>query len=109
MLVNCIKVVIEWDIRDDSIYSYIEGSGESAFEGMKLQTWVLLRLLDYMDDDEELILNKYPADIDREIKNIGIVIKRLFIENPNGMSVAYYFCLGYATGKMDCIDGRNGF
>lgn len=108
-LVGSVRIVIEWDARDSSIYSYLEASDEPRFEGMKLQTWVLLRLLNYMDDDEELIPNKYPGDIDREVKNVGLVVKKLFINEPTRIEEAYYFCLGYATGKMDCLDGRPGW
>lgn len=97
---DSVRLTIGYDPRDGILVSMIEPLGVPADIAEQCQVWTLLRMMNFMDDDEELKSN-YIKDLPREIVNIGIVMRGIFLAGPQRIRDALHFCAGYDAGYTD--------
>jgi hypothetical protein len=99
-------ITIRVDDRDNSLTSYFQNPPGGRWDEDQYDTFVLLRMIGFMDDDVELLTNFFPDDLDRETSNISQVIKNVFVAGKNMRDAAHYFSLGHACGFTDALNGR---
>jgi hypothetical protein len=100
---DIVKVTLGYDKRDQIIDSLIEPLGVPSEICEECQPKVLLKMLGYMDDDEELRATS-TMEISHELKILGIVIKKVFALGEDSVKRAQFFCDAYGIGYTDGIN-----
>ncbi len=100
---DIVKATLGYDIRDKIIDSLIEPLGVPSEIREECQPRVLLKMLGYMDEDEELRATS-PMEISHELKILGIVIEKIFALGEERVRQAQFFCDAYGIGYTDGIN-----
>ncbi len=102
---DIVKATLGYDKRDKIIDSLVEPLGVPLELREECQPRVLLKMLGYMDDDEELRVTS-SMEISHELKILGIVIEKIFALGEESVRRAQFFCDAYGIGYTDGMNDR---